>query len=172
LDIPYFSIPSGSFGKRLISLTKIIKRSQAHLQPIPRRPPAIGSSLSSKDPIPKESQSGVVYQINCLNCDASYTYIGKTIRQAKKRLKEHGAPQYNSITPKSSSTICSSSSFKFSISDSIGLIDASGRNIGKVINYSEGKNSTKENNDNILNDNIFVLKKHEHETVHRIIWED
>ncbi|UJR13025.1 hypothetical protein I4U23_000052 [Adineta vaga] len=44
-------------------------------------------------PLPKHLQADVVYSVNCNDC--GHTYVGKTIRQPIRRLKEHGAP--NSI---------------------------------------------------------------------------
>ncbi|CAF1621519.1 unnamed protein product [Rotaria magnacalcarata] len=41
--------------------------------------------------IPKNLKSHVVYQLSWNTC--SEKYIGKTVRQACRRLKEHGAPQ-------------------------------------------------------------------------------
>ena len=40
-----------------------------------------------KDPTPPESQSGVVYKVNCQDCDKCY--IGETGRKRSTRLKEH-----------------------------------------------------------------------------------
>ncbi|CAN7951170.1 unnamed protein product, partial [Ixodes pacificus] len=40
-----------------------------------------------KDPTPPESQSGVVYKVNCQDCDKCY--IGETGRKQSTRLKEH-----------------------------------------------------------------------------------
>ncbi|CAF2121485.1 unnamed protein product [Rotaria magnacalcarata] len=58
---------------------------------VPRPPPAVKHIFKNKDEIPKNLKSHVVYQLSCNTC--SEKYIGKTVRQASRRLKEHGAPQ-------------------------------------------------------------------------------
>ncbi len=141
MDIPYVGIPSGSFSKRLILLTKIV-RPEAHVQRIPRPPPAIGSYFSSKDPIPKKLHSGVVYQINCLNCSASY--IEKNYNTSRETTQR----TWSSTIRFYKNKIIFNNLFFFFI--------------------KEEKNNIKEENDNILNNNISVLKKHEFETGHRI----
>ena len=40
-----------------------------------------------KDPIPPEGRKGVVYQISCSDCPA--TYVGQTGRTLEHRIKEH-----------------------------------------------------------------------------------
>ena len=42
-----------------------------------------------KDPLLKDDYRGVVYKINCLNCESSY--VGQTKRKLKTRIKEHKA---------------------------------------------------------------------------------
>ena len=44
---------------------------------------------TGKDSLPKDDQCGVVYKINCLNCESSY--VGQTKRKLKTRIKEHKA---------------------------------------------------------------------------------
>ncbi|CAF4701415.1 unnamed protein product [Rotaria socialis] len=51
--------------------------------------------IGNKDKLPKDFQSNIVYQLNCT--DYSATYIGKTTRQAGRRLKEHGVPSNASV---------------------------------------------------------------------------
>jgi hypothetical protein len=53
-------------------------------------PPSVQTNFNLKDPIPKHLQADVVYSVNCIDC--GHTYVGKTIRQPIRRLKEHGAP--------------------------------------------------------------------------------
>lgn len=40
-----------------------------------------------KDKVPKDERTGVVYQIQCGDCDA--TYVGETERSLRKRVSEH-----------------------------------------------------------------------------------
>ncbi|KAG5308732.1 SWET1 protein, partial [Acromyrmex insinuator] len=44
---------------------------------------------TGKEPLRKEDHCGVVYKINCLNCE--FFYIGQTKRKLKTRIKEHRA---------------------------------------------------------------------------------
>ncbi len=43
--------------------------------------------MAVKDPVPMEMKTGVVYQIGCQECPA--TYVGQTGRTLTQRLKEH-----------------------------------------------------------------------------------
>ena len=88
VDIPFVGRPTSVFGKQLINLANHIDP-RIKLQPIARPPPATKTFFPRKDPIPKQLQSRLVYKIQCNECSASY--IGKTIRQAARRLPEHGA---------------------------------------------------------------------------------
>ncbi|CAF1087774.1 unnamed protein product [Rotaria sordida] len=99
VDIPYFDKTTEKLGKKLIKIAASV-RPQLHVQPIPRPPPAISTFFSSKDKILIYLQSGVVYEISCQDCEA--TYIGKTLRQIQRRLHEHGqpsSPEQKSNTP-------------------------------------------------------------------------
>lgn len=89
MDIPFVGRPSLVLGKQLINLAHHIDP-KIKLQPITRPPPATKTFFPRKDPIPKQLQSRLVYKVQCKDCPASY--IGKTIRQAARRLPEHGAP--------------------------------------------------------------------------------
>ncbi|CAF1659013.1 unnamed protein product [Adineta ricciae] len=91
IDIPFVGRPSIVLGKKLINFVKQT-RPDIKLQPIPRPPPSVQQQLPRKDPVQKHLQSHLVYQIQCMDCDA--TYIGKTIRHAITRHIEHGAPKH------------------------------------------------------------------------------
>jgi hypothetical protein len=69
IDIPYVGRPIVVLGKRLIKITSKI-HPQLKLQPIPRPPPAVRDLLPQKDPIPKDIQSHLVYEIKCQDCNA------------------------------------------------------------------------------------------------------
>ena len=44
---------------------------------------------TGKDSLSKHEKSGLVYKINCKNCESSY--VGQTKRKLKTRIKEHKA---------------------------------------------------------------------------------
>ncbi|CAF4576950.1 unnamed protein product, partial [Rotaria sp. Silwood2] len=158
IDIPYTGKFTTTFGKKLISLVKQVCP-QIHLQPIARPPPSAGTCFISKDPVPKNLQSGVVYQVNCADCDAFY--IGKTIRQVTRRLKEHGAPQ-------AEDNLVVSSALATSITDDQ-TIRRSTRNIWKTVNYAEQRN-IEINNTGSTNTITSALHKHQNNTGHKIDW--
>lgn len=54
-------------------------------KPMNQLGPLVFSKL--KDAIPKEMRSGLVYQLNCLDCDE--TYIGETKQYVSKRMYDH-----------------------------------------------------------------------------------
>ncbi|CAF3164199.1 unnamed protein product [Rotaria sp. Silwood2] len=159
IDIPYIGKPTDIFGKRLINLAKTINP-QIHVQPISRPSPSISKFFPQKDQIPKDLQSNIVYMINCSNCESFY--IGKTIRQASRRLNEHGANQNPSTKTKSQSS---------TITLNIDNLRRSERNKGKTVNYfpiDEIENNineqTKETNS--------AIKQHEIINNHIINWSD
>ena len=56
------------------------------------KPPAsVQTFFRNKDPVTKHMQSNIVYSVKCSDCD--HSYIGKTDRQAVRRMREHGAPK-------------------------------------------------------------------------------
>ena len=89
MNVPYTGRSSQQFSKDISKLAKKIKP-ETQLTIVQRPPHKVGHLFKNKDDIPKYLQSGVVYLISCSTCDAQY--IGKTIRQICRRLKEHGAP--------------------------------------------------------------------------------
>ena len=89
LNIPFVGKATQQFSKDIKKLTKKVKPT-TKLITISRSPPSVGCLFKSKDGLPKIFRSHVVCQLNCSTCSAKY--IGKTVRQASRRLKEHGAP--------------------------------------------------------------------------------
>ncbi|CAF3875058.1 unnamed protein product, partial [Rotaria sp. Silwood1] len=106
----------------------------------------------------------------CLDCDAAY--IGKTIRQASRRLKEHGAPlNENSVmTPTTSSQVQSNAASN--------TLRRSARNIGKMVDYRLLTSMTDENNENVdienksINVKNSALHQHAIEHQHKINWDE
>ena len=97
INIPYM-------GKATQQLSKDIKKIARKIKPttqvtiVERPPPAIRQMFQNKDKISKNLQSNIIYQVNCSSCSASY--VGKTNRQACRRLKEHRAPSNTLIQSK------------------------------------------------------------------------
>ena len=98
VNIPYFSKATERFGKQLIKIASSI-RPQLHVQPIARPPPSVSQFFPTKDKVPTQLQSNVVYRITCSDCSASY--IGKTTRQLERRIHEHSKNITNNNKPNS-----------------------------------------------------------------------
>ncbi|CAF1542476.1 unnamed protein product [Didymodactylos carnosus] len=138
-------------------------RPEIHIQPIPRPSPSVSTFFPVKDLIPKDLQSHIVYQLNCLDCEASY--IGKTIRQIKRRLKEHGAPQ-----PIKQSSL---SHLSIDTPTSTQEVRRSARNTRKKVNYKEMNSPSNLDHEDIdlgVTTTNSALRKHELETKHTIDW--
>ncbi|CAF1618816.1 unnamed protein product [Didymodactylos carnosus] len=138
-------------------------RPEIHIQPIPRPSPSVSTFFPVKDLILKDLQSHIVYQLNCLDCEASY--IGKTIRQIKRRLKEHGAPQ-----PIKQSSL---SHLSIDTPTSTQEVRRSARNTRKKVNYKEMNSPSNLDHEDIdleVTTTNSALRKHELETKHTIDW--
>jgi len=159
IDIPFVGKPTEKLGKRLINIAKSINP-QIHIQPIHRPPPSISKSFGIKDPIPKLLQSNIVYKINCSNCEASY--IGKTIRQATRRLNEHGSNITNENIIHTPIPV---------ITPNVDNLRRSKRNKGKIIQYFP-KEEDFELPTNQKKEINSALYKHIIETNHTINWTD
>jgi hypothetical protein len=159
VDIPFYGKLTDKLGKRLINIAKSANP-LIHIQPIHRPPPSISKQFTLKDPIPKSLQSNIVYKIDCSNCEASY--IGKTIRQATRRFKEHGAE----ITKK----IITQPQVPTIISNTDNL-RRSERNKGKKVQYF-----TEEVEPELVPDQHKEIKsalhQHVNETNHKIDWKN
>ncbi|CAF1345862.1 unnamed protein product [Adineta ricciae] len=157
LDIPFFGKATDVFKKQITKLTKTIDP-LVNLQPIQRPSSSLSQYFPLKDPIPKLIKSRVVYELNCLDCDA--TYIGKTVRHVSKRLHEHGAAidlnlEFDIIPPNSNT-------------DSLPL-RRSDRNKNKVVHYfpkAPDERLTLPHNKSIQS----AVKQHELSNNHHIDW--
>ena len=89
INVPYVGKATQQFSKEINKLAKKVKPTTQVIT-VSRPPMAVRNIFKNKDEIPKDFQSHVVYQLNCNTCSAKY--IGKTVRQVCRRLKEHGAP--------------------------------------------------------------------------------
>jgi hypothetical protein len=90
----YVEIPF--IGKQTEMMKQKISRLTAESRPdldiryVAKPPPSVRTLFPTKDPVPIQLQSDVVYAVKCKDCGD--TYVGKTIRQCGRRLEEHGAP--------------------------------------------------------------------------------
>ena len=160
LDIPYVGKPTEILGKKIINIAKQINP-QLQLFPIRRPSPSIAKSFPTKDLIPKDLQSNIVYLINCSKCDASY--VGKTIRQASRRFREHSDNLSRNISSESNQSV--------KIPNATTL-RRSKRIEEKNTKYHSEKDHAKENNNY---QNIQVkssLRRHEIDTGHEINWKN
>ncbi|CAF4702610.1 unnamed protein product [Rotaria sp. Silwood2] len=94
INVPYVGKITQQLSKDLKKLANKVKPTTQVIT-VPRPPSAVRQMFKNKDEIPKNVQSNIIYQVNCSSCSASY--IGKTTRQACRRLKEHGAPTEISV---------------------------------------------------------------------------
>ena len=157
LDIPYVGKPTEILGKRIINIAKQINP-QLQLFPIHRPSPSIAKSFPTKDLIPKDLQSNIVYLINCSKCDASY--VGKTIRQAS-RFREHSDNLSINISSESNQSV--------KIPNATTL-RRSKRIEEKNTKYHSKKDHANENN-NYQNIQVkSALRRHEIDTGHEINW--
>jgi hypothetical protein len=165
VDIPYFDKTTEKLGKKLIKIAASV-RPQLHVQPIPRPPPAISTFFSSKDKIPTSLQSGVVYEISCQNCHA--TYVGKTLRQIQRRLHEHGKPSPPEPKPTIPAETTTNSENDLRRSKRTHKpIDRYG--ISQVTYNSEEEDEKNSNDKKIIQSALF---KHANEHQHQINWDE
>lgn len=76
--IPYIKNISEKFGRKFKNYFKIAYSCKNKLNRY---------IVTGKDKLEQMEKSGIVYQINCNNCEASY--VGQTKRKLKTRIKEH-----------------------------------------------------------------------------------
>jgi hypothetical protein len=95
--IPYIGQTTSSIKNKFTHLSSKL-RPDLDIRYFTKPPPSAQSFFQNKDRIEKHMQSNIVYSVNCSNCEQ--TYVGKTDRQAIRRMKEHGAPinTYKQIT--------------------------------------------------------------------------
>ncbi|CAF1567373.1 unnamed protein product, partial [Rotaria sp. Silwood1] len=89
INVPFVGKATQQFTREITKVAMKIKPNTQVIA-IPRPPQAVRQFFKNKDDTPKDLQSNLIYEVNCTDCSA--TYIGKTVRQACQRLKEHGAP--------------------------------------------------------------------------------
>ncbi|CAF1508570.1 unnamed protein product [Adineta steineri] len=90
VEIPYAGRATYSFKKKLSRLVGKI-RPDLDVRYYAKPPPPVQSFFNIKDPVPKPLTADIVYSVECGDC--AETYVGKTVRQAVRRLWEHGAPK-------------------------------------------------------------------------------
>ncbi len=90
LRVPYYWKPSQIYAKRVTEA--VIKQYPLKKVRVVYDVTArLGQHFTTKDPIPTELKSGVVYEATCPQCNAKY--IGKTCRHLTTRINEHLSDQ-------------------------------------------------------------------------------
>ena len=153
LNAPFVGKATQQFTKDIKKLTKKVK-STTKLITIPRPPSVVGRLFKNKDEIPEIFRSHVVYQLNCSTYSAKY--IGKTVKQARRRLKEHGAP-LNIITIQPSQALRRSARVS--------------QNNRFQICYTES-DSNEDEELNLQTTSTSAIKRHMLTTDHKIDWKD
>jgi hypothetical protein len=86
LRVPYYGEPSEIFGKRVVAAVAKqypLKKVRTVYDLTSR----IGQYFNTKDPIPTDLRSGIVYEVVFSQCNVNY--IGKTCRHLQTRVNEH-----------------------------------------------------------------------------------
>ena len=86
LRVPYYGNPSQIYAKRVIAAVKNQYPSKK-VRVVYDVKARIGQSFTTKDFIPNELKSGIVYEATCSVCDDKY--IGRTCRRLETRINEH-----------------------------------------------------------------------------------
>ena len=89
VEIPYIGRTTESMKKKFSHLSGKL-RPDLDVRFFMKPPPSVRTFFQNKDPVAKHMQSNIVYSVNCNDC--GQTYVGKTDRQAIRRMNEHGAP--------------------------------------------------------------------------------
>ena len=89
VEIPYIGQTTDSMKNKFLHLSGQL-RPDLDVRFFTKPPPAVRTFFPNKDRIVKHMQSNIVYSVKCNDCEQSY--VGKTDRQAIRRMKEHGAP--------------------------------------------------------------------------------
>jgi hypothetical protein len=151
VEMPYVGQTASSIRNKFTHLSSKL-RPDLDIRYFTKPPPSVQSFFQKKDRIEKHTQPNIVYSVNCTNCEQ--TYVGKTDRQAIRRMKEHGAPinTYKQITTTHRDTdenqLRRSSRIRDRKTDSAQLPDKTDDK--KVV--------------------LSALSKHEKDTGHRINW--
>ncbi|CAM4834624.1 unnamed protein product [Rotaria magnacalcarata] len=96
LRVPYYGNPSHIYGKRVTTAVAAqypLKQVRVVYDVTAR----IGHNFTTKDKIPTELRSGVVYEATCPVCNEKY--IGETCRHLKTRINEHLSYQKRVMPP-------------------------------------------------------------------------
>jgi hypothetical protein len=96
LRIPYYGKPSQIYAKRVTAAVaqQYLGKKIRVVYDVTTR---IGRNFTTKDEIPTEIKSGVVYEAACSQC--TETYIGKTYRHLKTRINEHLSDLTKNLPP-------------------------------------------------------------------------
>jgi len=96
LRVPYYGQPSQIYAKR-VTAAVIKQYPLKKVRVVYDVTARIGQNFTTKDKIPTEMKSGVVYEATCPQCKDKY--IGKTCRHLKTRIGEHLSDQRKFMQP-------------------------------------------------------------------------
>ncbi|CAF3195184.1 unnamed protein product [Rotaria socialis] len=96
LRVPYYGNPSHIYGKR-VTTAVAAKYPLKQVRVVYDVTARIGHNFTTKDKIPTELRSGVVYEATCPVCNEKY--IGETCRHLKTRINEHLSYQKKVMPP-------------------------------------------------------------------------
>ena len=161
VEIPYVGQTTDSMKKKFSHLSGKL-RPDLDVRFFMKPPPSVRTFFQNKDRIAKHMQSNIVYSVTCTEC--GLVYVGKTGRQAKRRMIEHGAPSNTfdpppctikpKPLPKRSARIAN-------------MAIAKNSNTPATTNANDSDTDKNEDKD-ILS----ALRKHEKDTGHHINWKD
>jgi hypothetical protein len=89
VEIPYVGQTIDSMKKKFAHLSGKL-RPDLDVGFFMKPPPSVRTFLQNRESIAEHMQSNIVYSVNCQECWQAY--VGKTDRQAIRRINEHGTP--------------------------------------------------------------------------------
>ncbi|CAF0838803.1 unnamed protein product [Didymodactylos carnosus] len=107
IEVPFVENSTRMFTNDLRKFTAEI-RPDSQLTIIEKPPISVQNFFDFKDKIPNNLKSDVIYNVKCKGCSSQY--MGKTKREACRRLYQHGLPKdtYSSQSSQSLSNVNSS----------------------------------------------------------------
>jgi hypothetical protein len=180
VEIPYVGRTTESMKKKFSHLSAKL-RPDLDVRFFMKPPPSVRTFFQNKDPVAKHMQSNIVYSVNCNDC--GQTYVGKTDRQAIRRMNEHGAPPATfgplrttkrkpaTSKPTPSKPTPSPSTLRRSsrVAKAIAKASKAPATTNATDSDSDSDNDNDKKKDKVI---LSALCKHEKDTGHHINWKD